>query len=71
EILEITDIHWDLDYRSAPHTRKVDFPVIFKTLSNITEELKSLFNSNIPILPVLGNHDTYPQLLKEILIHEI
>ncbi|RXG71911.1 Acid sphingomyelinase-like phosphodiesterase 3b [Armadillidium vulgare] len=48
---------------NAPHTRKVDFPVIFKTLSNITEELKSLFNSNIPILPVLGNHDTYPQVV--------
>ncbi|KAL7639400.1 UNVERIFIED_CONTAM: hypothetical protein RMT77_009901 [Armadillidium vulgare] len=46
---------------NSPHTRKVNFSVIFETLSNITEELKSLYRSNIPIIPVLGNHDTHPK----------
>lgn len=48
---------------NAPHTDDPapDFPVIFNTVSNITNELRTAFHASIPILPVLGNHDAYPK----------
>ena len=51
---------------NAPHTDdpEPDFSIIFKTLNNLTAELRSSFSSEIPILPVLGNHDAYPKVNK-------
>nr|XP_053634735.1 acid sphingomyelinase-like phosphodiesterase 3b isoform X2 [Cherax quadricarinatus] len=48
---------------NVPHTDdpEPDFTVIFNTISNITEELRSTFQDSIPILPVLGNHDAFPK----------
>ncbi|KAG0714622.1 Acid sphingomyelinase-like phosphodiesterase 3b [Chionoecetes opilio] len=48
---------------NAPHSEDPmpDFSVIFKTLSNLTVELRTAFHASIPVLPVLGNHDAYPK----------
>lgn len=48
---------------NVPHTNdpEPDFSVIFRTVSNITNELRTAFPENIPILPVLGNHDAFPK----------
>ena len=35
------------------------FDVIFKTLANVTLEIKERFKQST-LLPVLGNHDTFP-----------
>uniref|UniRef100_A0A2P2HZX6 Acid sphingomyelinase-like phosphodiesterase 3b n=1 Tax=Hirondellea gigas TaxID=1518452 RepID=A0A2P2HZX6_9CRUS len=46
----------------GPHVKDPEphFPIILSTLKNVTGELKNRF-PDIAILPVLGNHDTYPK----------
>lgn len=53
---------------NAPHTDdpEPDFSVIFNTLSNITGELRAAFHPSIPVLPVLGNHDSYPKVCPSV-----
>lgn len=51
----------------SPHVSdpEPNWDSIFTTLSNVTLEMKNRFvsaNGMVPILPVLGNHDTYPKV---------
>ncbi|KAK7078099.1 Acid sphingomyelinase-like phosphodiesterase 3b [Halocaridina rubra] len=48
---------------SSPHVSdpEPDFAVIFRTLNNVTMEMRMAFQDSVPILPVLGNHDAFPK----------
>lgn len=47
---------------NVPHVDpQPDFDVIFRTVNNITTELRTAFQESIPVLPVLGNHDAFPK----------
>ncbi|KAF2359321.1 Calcineurin-like phosphoesterase domain ApaH type [Trinorchestia longiramus] len=47
----------------GPHVSdpRPSFEVIFRALSNVTHELLARFPAPVTILPVLGNHDAFPQ----------
>jgi len=51
----------------SPHVSDPEpqWETIFSTLSNVTLEIKNRFihaDGMVPILPVLGNHDTFPKV---------
>lgn len=48
---------------NVPHVDdpEPDFSTIFRTVNNITTELRTSFSEHVPILPVLGNHDAFPK----------